>query len=201
MNPTSVLPEATSQNNDTASGRPVLVAAALAVVVLLSIGHAYWSNASTWTAPESPPVLGFSTVSGGLHLNDVYLAPAHHAPAAHTVTEDVLASIAIDAGPSDRLLSVRVAGHRAELINGSGRQAWSGLPVSGSTPLSAQPGSGRAHLLVTLPAAEARAGSLVSVTFQFAVRGTMTTSAPVWPSANWPNVALAPGAAGASNGA
>lgn len=200
MSPTSVIPETTPRNNDTASGRPVLVAAALAVVVLLSIGHAYWSNASTWTAAETPPVLGLSTVSQGLHLNDVYLASTRHAPAEHTVTDDVLASIAIDTGRSDRLLSVRVAGHQAELVDGTGRQARSGLPVSSSAPLSAEPEIDRAHVLVTLPAAEAHAGSLVPVTFQFAERGAMTMSVPVWPSANWPNDAPAPGAAGTTSG-
>jgi hypothetical protein len=169
----------------------VLVGLALAVALILTIGHAYWSNASTWTAPEDPPVLGSSAQSRGLHLNDVYLAPARQAAAERTVTDDVLAAIAVDAGPADRLLSVTVAGHRAELLDRAGRQARSGLPVSARAPIGAQPGRGRSHMLVTLPAAQARTGSLLPVTFQFAVRGAVTTSAPVWPSTNWPDAAPA----------
>lgn len=198
MSPTSVLADANTGKDDRAAARTVAAAIALAVVTIISIGHAYWSNASTWTAPETPPVLGFSTQSAGLHVNDVYLTPERRASARGSVTADVLASMAIDSGPSDRLLSVRVAGHRAELIDVDGRQAGSGLPVSAWAPLSAQPGAHRAHVRISLPAADVRPGSLVQVILQFAVRGAVTTTAPVWPSANGPSVVNPPAGASAT---
>ena len=189
MSPTPLGGDAKARKGDAATTRPVLVAIALAIAAVLGIGHAYWSNASTWTAPEVPAVLGSSTKSGGLHVNDVYLVPERRAQVGKMVTYDVLASIAIDPGPSDRLSFVRVDGHRAELIDGGGRQARSGLVVSSWAPLSTQPGAHRARVRINLPAADAPFGSLLSVTFEFAERGALTTSAPVWPSANWPNTA------------
>lgn len=198
MSPTSAPADANAGKDDATPTRPVAVAIALALVVIVGIGHAYWSNASTWDALEVPPVLGFSAQSGGLRVDDVYLTPEHGPPAGSTVTADVLAAIGIAAGPSDRLLSVRVAGHRAELIDDAGRQAGSGLAVSACAPLSAMPGAHRAQVRIKLPAADVRSGSLVQVTFQFAVRGAVTTSAPVWPSANWPNAVRVPAGATAT---
>lgn len=178
------------RNDDTASTWPVLMGLAL----LLSSSSALAMPTGAMPVPgprRKPPVLGSSSQSRGLQLNDVYLAPAGQAAAEGSVTDDVLVSVTIDAGPADRLLSVTVAGHGARPIDRTGRQAGSGLPVSAWAPISAQPGSGRPHVRVTLAPAQARTGSLVPVTFQFAIRGAVTTSAPVWPAANWPNAAQA----------
>jgi hypothetical protein len=44
MSPTPVRADAKAQKDTTAAARPVFVAIALAVVTILSIGHAFWSN-------------------------------------------------------------------------------------------------------------------------------------------------------------
>lgn len=140
------------------------------------------ANAATWTATNSPSVLGRGLQQSGTWLEDVY-TNTHQGNRLPNgpVRADMVAAVFVENGASDRLLSVTVAAERATLTGADGASLSMGLAASTVWPLKIGPGQRQAHVRVTLSPHQAAGGSMVPVTFTFAARGPMTLMAPVWP--------------------